>query len=173
MSGILIVEGVTGSGKSTLVAKLVSERPDTLVIYETETLGTIMDDKKNRPDMPADLSALETVIKQIREERILRPERPIIIERFHLTTYALFGNWESLHKFDDELVSLGATVILLTIPEGEIERRSIDRVDEPGYADVMIKYYGSRESAIIAVKESQRRRLEAATLTKLKVLIKP
>ena len=168
----VIIEGVTGSGKTSILKRLQLLLGDrALPIDESYTLGLIMEQVKD-DDWISDpqFDALDSVLARMEQhQREHRPEI-LLVERFHLTPYALFPYWKYYDKYDKELAAMPTALILLTFPDELVEERSIDRVDEPEYADTMIEYYGSRSSAIEAVNLSQHRRIDALKKTRLPFL---
>ncbi|MFL5348901.1 MAG: hypothetical protein ACJ8AT_29230 [Hyalangium sp.] len=167
MKRILIIDGITGAGKSSVLKELrarieaLPEGADTHFIYEDDTLGQIMDQVKDpawraRPTF----EALEGTLQRMERELAASPARSFIVERFHLTTYALFPEWDRLVRFDEWLGRLGTAHLLLSYPEPHAERRAIERVDrqEEQWAQGMDAWYGGREAALDAVIQSQRRR---------------
>jgi hypothetical protein len=142
-----------------------------LCIDESYTLGSIMDQIKDEAWRSApSFDALDNVYAKLKQYHVEHPTNIILVERFHLTTYALFPYWEYVEKFDTYLADLSAALVLLTIPDGQAEERSIDRQDDPDYAETMIGYFGSREAAVRGVTASQSRRVDALTKTQLPFL---
>lgn len=166
---ILIIEGVTGAGKTSIISHLRHILPSqTRVIPEEETLGNVMSlVNDERWAAHPTFEHFERILAGFRQ---LQGPHPIVLERFHLTAYALLPNWEVLRSFDTILAELDAHLVLCTFPNNLIENRSIDRADDPGYADTMIGYYGSRNAAIEAVRVSQERRVQALSMTRLPFL---
>jgi hypothetical protein len=138
------------------------------LITEDETLGTIMEDVRDpswasRPTFGALIAALVRI-----ENLTARDDRcPILVERFHLTTYALHPHWDELRDFDSRLTAWGAIQVVLCLPESEIPGRSIFRRDRENWGSEMADWYGSEEAAVEAAKESQRRRIHALSLTQI------
>ena len=169
MKRILIIDGITGAGKSSVLRHLrarVEASPEgaaTHFIPEDDTLGQLMDQVRD-PAWRASptFEALEAVLKRLERELAAEPARRFVVERFHLTTYALFPKWELLRGYDERLARLGAAQVLLSYPEALAERRAIERVDrvEENWAQGMDAWYGSRAAALEAVLQSQRRRWE-------------
>jgi hypothetical protein len=169
MEPVLILEGVTGAGKTSVLAEL-RERLDQAVVFisEEETLGNLMHQIRDPEwrEQPS-FEALESVLRRVEREA---PGRPFLIERFHLTAYALFPEWNCYQDFDERLPQLGARLVLLTFPEQQAEERSIQRSDRENWAEEMDAWYGSREQAVAAVVESQRLRWQGLMKTKLPFL---
>jgi len=170
LSRILVVDGVTGAGKSSVLRALrsvldVSPRGAlTEFIYEDDTLGDIMDQVRDPEWRKApSFGALEAVLTRVERELAAVPSRRFVLERFHLTAYALYPDWRRLKRYDRRLAELGARQILLTYPSELAETRAIERPDRQGdqWSAGMDDWYGSRRSAVAAVIQSQRRRWTA------------
>ncbi len=176
---ILIIEGVTGAGKSSVLRELrarIDASPEgagTRYILEDETLGAIMEQERD-PAWRAEptFEALERVLERMERELAETPSRRFVVERFHLTSYALLPEWSYLERFDDRLARLGTLQVVLTYPEVLVEQRSIERPDrqEERWAQGMDARYGSRSAAIEAVVQSQRRRCEGMRKSHLQFL---
>lgn len=172
MKPILIIEGVTGAGKSSVIGALgVSLPRGAELIIEDETLGELMDQVRDpawraRPRF----DALEAVLERIERRADEAPGAAFLVERFHLTAYALFPEWERLDAFDARLAALGACVVLLSFPRADAEPRAIERRDRPEWAEGMDAWYGSRAAALAAVRSSQELRWDALTKTRLPFL---
>jgi len=168
MKRILIIDGITGAGKSSVLREVrarleAGPGPMPQVILEEETLGQIMEQVREPAWREAPtFEALERVLDTMERQLAEAPARRFIVERFHLTTYALHPRWELLERFDARLARLGAAQVLLSYPEALAEQRAIERVDrqEEGWAEGMDTWYGSRAAAVEAVVQSQRRRWE-------------
>ncbi len=94
MGKILIIEGVTGAGKTSVISALRSLLPPaTIYIAEEETLGNIMNDLKDKRwrEQPT-FNALERVLKKVQEYYTSNPTINIVLERFHFTTYMMLPN---------------------------------------------------------------------------------
>lgn len=170
LSRILVVDGVTGAGKSSVLRALRSvldvspHGALTEFIYEDDTLGDIMDQVRDPEWRKApSFGALEAIITRVEKELAAVPSRRFVLERFHLTAYALYPDWRRLKRYDRRLAELGARQILLTYPSELAETRAIERPDREGeqWSAGMDDWYGSRRSAVAAVIRSQRRRWSA------------
>jgi hypothetical protein len=175
----LILEGVTGAGKSSTLASLARcpTRPSWLesarLVSEEETLGELMAEDLEAP-------ARSVAQRIARLTRILAlvsaapPDSPaFLLERFHLSYYALQPDWTPYVAMDAELAEQGFRQVLLTLPEAEIRRRSLhraDRTEEP-WAQGMIDYFGSEDLALEALVASRTRRLDCCAWTRLPTLI--
>jgi chloramphenicol 3-O-phosphotransferase len=169
---LLVLEGVTGAGKSSLLGALGPRLPHgAQLVPEDDTLGDLMDQVRD-PAWRAHphFDALERVLDQVEHALAADPERTFLIERFHLTGYALFPTWSLLDEFDRRLSARNAALVLLTVPEASIEARSILRPEREDWAKGMDEWYGSRDEAVEAARVSQRRRVEALSKTRLPFL---
>lgn len=160
MSRILILEGVTGAGKSSTLKELTARLDASAVrfIFEDDTLGDLMENVRDpawqsRPTF----AALDRVLEELEADFVRYPARRFVVERFHLTAFALLPRWELFASYDARLARLGALHVLLSYPDAMAEGRSIDRPDRAaeGWAAGMAEWYGSREAAVSAVVLSQ------------------
>ena len=174
----LILEGVTGAGKSSTLAALsrCASRPPWLeaahLIAEEETLGELMAEDLQDPSR----SVAERTARLTRILALVSAapaDAAFLLERFHLSYYALQPDWAPYVAMDAALAALGFRQVLLTIPEAEIRRRSLHRVDraEEAWAEGMIGYFGSEAQALDALLASRARRLECCAWTRLPTLI--
>ena len=165
---ILLVDGVTGAGKSTVIARLRELLPGVSIIPEEETLGDLMDLIQD-PAWRAHprFEALERIMT-----RLERGNETFIVERFHSTAFALFPEWRLLAPFDERLARLGAVQVLLTYRDVLAEERAIERPDrrDVSWANGMDQHYGSRAAAIDAVVRSNAKRVEQLSLSRLPFL---
>lgn len=160
MAGILI-EGVTGAGKTqTLRALMHHQQFSTLlgsgrVFDEDETFGEVMTEIQER-GIPHHhyLRRMENVLEQLEQGGTNeRTSGSFVLERFHLSYYALVPDWDLYANFDERLNRLNCTTVLLHIPEQELENRCLDREDRAGTAwiDTMVTHFGSRRAVMDAV----------------------
>lgn len=164
MSHVLIVDGVTGAGKTAVIERVRDRWAAAGVavefVPEDDTLGELMDQVRDPAWLRAPrFDALASVL--VRIERAVGEGRRILVERFHLTAYALCERWEPLAALDARLAELGARHVLLSFPAALCEARSIDRAERAGWADGMAAWYGTRSGAITAAIDSQQRRIDA------------
>lgn len=173
----LIIEGVTGAGKSQTLAALQQHPKFSAllgkgrVFMEEETLGEVMDEL-NEPNVPPSkhLWRLENVLQELdRTAAAVNEPWGYVLERFHFSYYALLPDWNLYAPLDARLAELNCKVVLLTVAPEELERRSLDRIDrrETDWTQGMIAYYGSRENVLDAMKTSQQRRRDARSLSRL------
>ncbi len=133
----VLIDGVTGAGKTqTLRALMRHPRFPRLlgagrVFTEEETLGEVMSELAQL-EVPkhVHLWRLHGVLGAIREGvRTARSSWGFVLERFHLSYYALLPEWDLYAEIDRELVELGCITVLLTIPDSVLQERSLARVD--------------------------------------------
>jgi hypothetical protein len=176
VAGILI-EGVTGAGKTqTLRALRDHDEFSALlgsgrVFDEDETFGEVMAEIQE-PGISNQhyLRRLEHVLLQLERHEGIVPDRAgFVLERFHLSYYALFPNWDLYVTFDERLARLNCLTVLLHIPEQDLAHRCLDREDRAGtaWSDDMITHFGSRTAVLDAIVRSTRRRREAAQRSQL------
>jgi len=179
VAGILI-EGVTGSGKTHTLRALKHHREfsDLLgsgrVFDEEETFGEFMSEIQEQ-GIPVQyhLRRLEHVLTLL-ERKSGSAEKPVgfVLERFHLSYYALLPDWDLYAAFDERLARLNCRTVLLRVPEPDISLRCLDREDRAGttWSDDMISHFGSRPAVLDAIVQSTRRRSEAARKSRLPTL---
>jgi hypothetical protein len=178
LSQIVIIEGVTGAGKSSVIAELQTRLTDKYqsiqfrLILEEETLGDLMEQYRD-PVWRANphFASLESVLSGL-ESGASASDGPslVLVERFHLTAFALLPRWSLLRRFDERLARLEAVHVLLTYPPSLAEQRAILRPDRTGWAVGMDDWYGSRTAAVRAAIVSQKRRWHGLTLSALPFL---
>jgi thymidylate kinase len=180
LTKIAIIDGVTGAGKTSVLTLLAENChkghwDEVVVIDEDRTLGNILDQYQN-PEWCANptFEAIEATVAFL--EQMSAPENAdgklILVERLHLTTYALFPKWEKLRSFDQRLGRLNAVNVLLTFPPRETEARSIERPDraDQNWAARMDQWLGSRRNAVLEIRRSQQRRWQALAFSRLSFL---
>ena len=118
-------------------------------------------------------SAIDAILRLVETQVGSSGDRAgFVLERFHLSYYALLPDWELYAGFDERLARLNCLTVLLSIPEQDLARRSLDRKDRAGtsWTEDMITHFGSRESVLGAVIQSVRRRREAARMSRLPLI---
>lgn len=176
MAGI-ILEGVTGAGKSqTLRALRAHPNFSQLlrqgeVFEEEETFGEFMAEVADTPPpSTVPYRRLAQVMNQLQTQRAQHPQQyGYVLERFHLSYYALAPHWPTYAAIDGQLHSLNCLVVFLHMPAAYFDRRSIDRVDrvDTDWTLGMIAHYGSRAHLQTALQDSQARRREGLELSQL------
>lgn len=163
------MDGVTGAGKSSVLAEIRVRLPkDVEFIPESETLGDLMGQIRDSAwRAQPTFAALETITNHLERTVVANPRRNILVERFHLTAFALFPHWNYYERFDKRLRHLGAVMALLTFPREEVEERSIKRPDRDAWDSGMDAWYGSRSKAVEAATVSQEWRWEGLRRTRL------
>ena len=179
MAGILI-EGVTGAGKSQTLLALTHNRAFSVllgsgrVFEEDDTFGEFMAEIQE-PGVPnhRHLRRLESVLSLLEQHAgSTRDRGGFVLERFHLSYYALLPDWNLYEAFDERLARLNCLTVLLHIPEQDIEYRCLDREDRAAttWSDDMITHFGSRAAVLDAIVQSTHRRREAAQRSRLPIL---
>lgn len=172
----LIIEGLSGSGKSKLIREITTILKNDNIphkIYsEEETFGNFMDYLNNSTmNESQKCYRLDEVIEKIKTEN---KDNLLILERFHLSYYALLPKWRLYRKVDKFLSSNDFFMVLLTYDKNLILERAINhfdmkaKVDNP--LDAMISYFGSKEKTIQAYEKSQSKRLEGLKKTKINTI---
>lgn len=167
MRGI-ILEGVTGAGKSSTLGALLGAAPDTFEVFrEEETLGEVMDELRDPSlDDEARCRRMPPIVEALTSRR-----RPFLLERFHPSYYALMPRVQLYDAIDAALHRLEAGLVLLHVPEKRLEERSFARAENPEWASGMASWFGSASAAIAAIRASQDRRLEYLQHTRLPSLM--
>lgn len=172
----LIIEGLSGAGKSNLIREITTILKNKNIphkIYsEEETFGNFMDYLNNSTmNESQKCYRLDEVIEKIKTEN---KDNLLILERFHLSYYALLPKWRLYRKVDKFLSSNDFFMVLLTYDKNLILERAINhfdmkaKVDNP--LDAMISYFGSKEKTIQAYEKSQSKRLEGLKKTKINTI---
>lgn len=173
---ILIIEGVTGAGKSETLRALGRQSAFAArlgpgrVIPEEDTLGEVMDEIAQLGGPPArHVWRLDRVLAALERESRAALGARFVLERFHLSYYALLPDWTLYETYERALERLGCASVLLTVDPSALAARSLERADRRGmgWTEGMIAHYGSRDAALSAIARSQQRRLDALTLTRL------
>lgn len=154
-SACVLVEGVCGSGKSTLIdgiAVAMSEHGASLVVMsQKDTYGPIapledagcLDDQRN----------VEVLRDVVAGARIVLEDGPVIllIDTLHLTQAVRPGvlSAQSFHEIDASLASIGARVVFLVAKEETIRRRTIDGRRGTGFAGYAARF-GATDDELVA-----------------------
>jgi hypothetical protein len=173
---ILIIEGVTGAGKSQTLRALerqpgyAARLGPGRVIPEEDTLGEVMNEIAQLSGPPArHVWRLDRLLAALERESKAAPGAHFVLERFHLSYYALLPDWTLYEAYERALERLGCASALLTIDSAALAERSLERADrrDTGWIEGMIAHYGSREATLAAIAHSQQRRLDALARTRL------
>ena len=164
---LLVIEGLTGAGKSSVLTALSeglqARNASCSIIYEEETFGELMDEL-NQPEPPADLlwrlNAVLAGLSALTSDWV-------ILERFHLSYYALLPEWERYRVIDQQLVSLSARLVLLSYPPEMVSERALYRHEREGWSEGYIALYGSEQAALEALQTSLIQREQAFNLSQL------
>lgn len=177
MIRVLIVDGVTGAGKSQTLRALQAHLagPTLLregrVIPEEEKLGEFMAELR-QPDLSATerLARLYTVLDEPEHAALVADQTAgYMLQPLHLSYYALLPDWRLYQPLDDRLHALHSQLVLLEFAPQLTAERALDRVDRQAstWTQEMIAYYGSRAAALEAIALSQARRPAGLALTRL------
>jgi hypothetical protein len=158
-ANILIIEGVTGAGKSSTIGSLQKIAKFHL-IDEDATFGDFLLEFFADPDGAARKARdrMMRIIDDITGDDLGR----VVLERFHFSMLALGSGWHWYRDIDKRCAALNCKVINMVVPPELIAQRSLRR-DEYGGEDWqrLIPYYGSEESALNVLRQAQRLRIEA------------
>jgi len=165
----MIIEGVTGAGKTSTIAALrsndfvVSRWAPYDFFSEDETFGEFMTELRERPELPVEqrLRLLNNVVSMICDRSAKSKRYHFIIERAHFSYYALLPKWQLYRTFDEKFATLNAHVFLLWLPENELQPRSLYRSEASDCAERFIEAYGSEAKALDAIRRSQANRYGA------------
>ncbi|HEY9841586.1 MAG: hypothetical protein ACAI44_08975 [Candidatus Sericytochromatia bacterium] len=170
---LLILEGLTGAGKSSTLAELktlIEASGQRLkIFYEEESFGELMEELAVAGGTFAGLChRLEEILERLPE---LSADW-VILERFHPSYYALCPDWELYRQIDDRLAQLQTRLVLLSYPEALAHARALYRSEREaeGWSAGFIARYGSETLALDALHSSLRLRAEAVSLSRLQTL---
>jgi len=114
---IIILEGITSTGKTTIERLLAKAFPDSKIITEGDTLMPIIDNR----DPEIAVNHLKQLLQRFREEKA----DCLIVDRFHFTH--AFRTNSSLDVFSDVEAELqkarNVLVVLLTVHPDHIQER--------------------------------------------------
>ena len=170
---ILIIEGVTGAGKSETLRALARQPAFAArlgpgrVISEEDTLGEVMDEIAQFGGPPGrHVWRLDRVMAALERESKAAPEARFVLERFHLSYYALLPEWTLFEAYERALARLGCASVLLTLDPSALAERSLERADRRGtdWNAGEIAHHGSRDAGPGPNARSPQRRLGALGL---------
>lgn len=173
----LIIEGVAGTGKSTLLSllknspSLMALRPNFIIIDEDQTIGELVSELRDEAaDDRQRCYRLKHLLPRIKEAQ--SKSQFIILERFHPTYFALMPRWDLIEEYDNLLSELGFGVVLLDLPDNLLVNRSFFRpeMENQNWQQGLTEWYGSQDKAIQAFIESQKNRRIFCHKTKMPVL---
>lgn len=173
----LIIEGVAGTGKSTIVSLFKSHselkvlKPSLEFIDEDQTTGELVAELQNSQlSDEARHYRLHKLIPIIQHQNM--HSSFTILERFHPTYFALIPNSQLFKIYDDILSELNFGLVLLDLPNDDLLGRSFFRPEMEGqnWSESLKEWYGSQDAAINAFIASQQRRRDFLQKTKLKHL---
>ena len=156
---VLIVEGVTGTGKSSTVRALEAITPLRL-FDEDATFGEFMAEF----DLDRDAAArhAQRRMENVLDEIEAAPQEQYLIERFHFSQLALGSDWKWYEQIDRRCAALGCKVVVLTLPPDELASRCLYRVEYEGTDwQSFIPRYGSEAAALNAISRAQQNRIDA------------
>ncbi len=111
------------------------------------------------------------MLRLLDEIETTRPER-YVLERFHLSHFALDYQWDVYQEIDARCAALECKIVLLKIPNGGMAPRSLYRSEYDGRDwQGFIQHYGSEGKALEAIRRSQQLRFDALELTAMRHLI--
>lgn len=167
----LCIEGVAGSGKSSLIQALLqglqAQHLQPWWISEDETFGELMDELLS--GVPANFCwRLEQLLLKLPDQLAEFPT--CILERFHPSYYAQVPEASRYQEIDQHLASLGFTLVLLDLPDDALKQRSLLCPEREGWTAGNLAFYGSETVALQAFQTSQQRRRDYLHLTAMPVL---
>ncbi|MFN8673185.1 MAG: hypothetical protein U0457_14035 [Candidatus Sericytochromatia bacterium] len=167
----LIIEGLSGAGKSIIIKllekKLQEKNIDYILYDENETFGDLTEEIKDINNSDIDKCfRLYNILKKLNINSELK-----ILERFHLSYYALIQDWNLYKEIDEELFKDNFLIVFLDYADNLIFDRAINHADlkHDGLA-LAIDFFGSKEKAFEAYLNSKNNRKKALNLTKLKFI---
>ncbi len=141
---LLLLEGVCGSGKSTLCAFMHDTQPDEVVIIDqkftyapiapAEDVG-LLDDELNAHVLSKQVGKLATLIED-------SSARVVVIDTLHITQMIRPGvlSISNFQAVDRSLASLGCRTIFLWIDEPTIMKRTVVQRRGTGFARYAAKF---------------------------------
>jgi thymidylate kinase len=177
----LILEGVSGSGKSALLRELIrSERfvqrsfHSTIVLSEHQTQRVLERKERERGLTPADnlallnqhvayLESLRDGLEQMQwcQANLTDMRIPYLLERFHFTHvyHYPYLTWQEVESIDQRLARLNCKVCVFTADAPTLEQRII--TDRTGPFRDYIKRFGATNGEIVQHYLDQQERLLA------------
>jgi hypothetical protein len=156
---ILIIEGVTGAGKSSTISSLQKIATFHLV-DEDATFDDFLSEFFADPDGAAHKARdrMMRILDDITSDDLGH----VVLERFHFSMLALGSGWNWYREIDERCAAFNCKVINMVLPPELIARRALRR-DEYGGEDWqnLILYYASEERALSVLRQAQRLRIEA------------
>lgn len=164
--GILILEGVTGAGKSSTIEALASIAVFVRVAEEV-TFDSFMDDFSTDPSA-ASRRARDRLSAVLDTIEGAASSANYLLERFHFSHLALGSDWKWYQDIDMRCAALKCKVVALTIPNEQLATRSLYRAE---YHDAdwqhFIPRFGSEEQALRAIRAAQKSRIDAIEASRL------
>jgi len=165
----VIVEGLTGTGKSSTIAALCARGVE-VWFDEDATFDDFMNRWLADPAMQPDqrTERLDRILAHVEAGTGRMSDAATVIERFHLSYAALDDDWAVYERIDHQAAKLGIALVLLDLPdellaERCLYRREFGRTDWQSLSDI----YGSEADALEALRVSQQRRRHALARTQL------
>lgn len=172
---LVILEGLTGAGKSSTLAALVqqlqAQSAELQIVYEEETFGELMAEMAIRKENPC--HRLQTILARLQTDTAgAQPKKWLLLERFHPSYYALLPDWSLYQAIDQQLAALGARLVLLGYPAEALASRALYRMEREaeGWSQGFLALYGSEALALAALETSRCQRIEACQLSALTCL---
>jgi hypothetical protein len=166
---VLILEGVTGSGKSSTV-KALQERASFRLYDEDATFDDFLTQFWDNPGAAArrEIQRLDSILTEIEQ----RPDENYLLERFHFSPIAVGSDPALYAAINERCVALQCKTAVLTIPDGQLRCRSLYR-KEHGARDwqSLIARYGSEKAALGLLRAAQNVRIEAVKRSGLQFML--
>jgi len=167
MVSILIIEGVTGTGKTSVIEAL-SEIVTFDLIDEEATFDDFMTEFFADPAAAAH-RARNRMAEILDGIEAYSRSRRYLLERFHFSQLALGSEWKWYRNLNERCAALGVKVVVLTLPDNRLAQRSLYRAEYGGKDwQNLIKHYGSEEEALRVIKDSQASRIRAIEKSRLR-----
>jgi hypothetical protein len=164
---VLILEGVTGTGKTSVIEALnqvatfdLIDEEATFDDFMTEFFaGRTSAARRARERMATILDVIEASSRS----------RRYLLERFHFSQLALGSDWKWYRDINERCAALGSKVVVLVLPDGQMAERSLYRLEHGGKDwQNLIERYGSEGKALQAINDSQAARLRAVAESRLR-----
>lgn len=173
----LILEGISGSGKSKLVSRLRDRGPlsplssKVTIIEGSHTVGSLLEDARNLQFSDVDrCERLHDLMPKIESE--VASNAFVILERLHPSYYSHMPRWDLYGSIDSKLAELGFGIAFLSLPDSAIASRALLRpeLETSNWKKTLIDWYGSRDNALAAFRRLQLQTRHCLRLSRLPTL---
>lgn len=151
----MILEGLTGTGKSSVLRALARGAAHTYDMFDEEvTFGEFFAELVAHPERP-DFSRLHATLAEVERRAAAGAAYRFVLERFHPSYYALYPDRAAYAAIDRRAAALGTAIVLLDLPDALLRERSLYRADRPEHAEALLRLYGDETRALEALRRSR------------------